>query len=105
MVVNLFDLKGLMMLTNRELYALNAILEVAMIKSKEEDDGDPVFHEVSVEAVNPFDEKSIRSAVYTSLVNKGLIQCSGTEDESGDVEYVCITQDGLEALKAAGGVH
>ena len=95
------------MITNRELHALNAILEEAMIKSKEEDDGDPVFHEVRVETVNPFDEKSIQSAIYTSLVNKGLIQCSGTEDESGDaiLEYVCITQEGLEALKVTVGVH
>lgn len=90
------------MLTNRELQALNAILEEAMIRSKEDDDGDPIFHEVSVEAINPLD-----AATYTSLTNKGLIQCSGTENENGDdtLEYVCITKEGLEAIKAANGVH
>lgn len=82
--------KGLKMLTDRDLLALTAILEEAIIKSQQEDDGDPIFHEISVNSVNPFDSELIQSEVYASLGKKGLIQCSGSEDESGNemLEYV-----------------
>ena len=95
------------MLTDAEVRALDAILEDAIIKSKEEDDGDPVFHEVEVDGVNPFGDKRTQSDVYASLAKKGLIECSGTEDLSGGeiLEHVCITPTGLEALKAARGVN
>lgn len=95
------------MLNSNEVQALNAILEDAIIKSKEEDDGDPIFHEVSVNGVNPFADKRIQSDVYKNLAMKGFIECSGTEDPSGGeiLEYVCITPKGLEALKSAKGVH
>ena len=95
------------MLTSREVQALDAILEGAIVKSKEEDDGDPVYHEVSANGVNPFADKLTQSNVYTSLAKKGLIECSGTEDLSGGeiLEYVCITPKGLEALKSAKGVN
>lgn len=95
------------MLDSKEVQALNAIFEDALVKSKDEDDGNPVFHEVSVDGVNPFPDKRTQSDVYESLAMKGLIECSGTEDESGDerLEDVCITPKGLEALKSAKGVH
>ena len=95
------------MLTSREVQALDAILEDAIVKSKEEDDGDPVFHEVNANGVNPFADKRTQSDVYTSLAKKELIECSGTEDLSGGeiVEYVCITPKGLDALKSAKGVN
>jgi len=91
------------MLTDRELQALNAILEEAIIKSKEEDDGNPIFHEVNADSVNPFDD----TEVYDSLAKKGLIECSGSEDEYGNekLESVCITPKGLEELKSTKGVH
>jgi hypothetical protein len=94
-------------LTSREVQALEAILEDAIVKSKEEDDGDPIFHEVSASGVNPFKDERTQSDVYTSLAMKGLIECSGTEDESGSemLEYVCITPEGLEALKSEKGVN
>lgn len=95
------------MLNGKEVQALNAILEEAIVKSEEEDDGDPVFHEVSANGVNPFADKHTQSDVYKSLAMKGFIECSGTEDLSGDeiLEYVCITPRGLEALKSVKGVH
>jgi hypothetical protein len=95
------------MLSSNEVLALNAILEDAIVKSRDEDDGDPVFHEVNVSGVNPFPDTQTQSDVYTSLATKGLIQCSGTEDSSGNeiLEYVCITQTGLDALKFETGVH
>jgi hypothetical protein len=95
------------MLTNREVEALEVILDEAIVKSKVEDDGDPVFHEVNINSVNPFADELIQSDVYTSLANKGLIECSATEDSNGDeiMEYVCITPMGLEALKSVKGVH
>ena len=95
------------MLSSREVQALDAILEDAIVKSKEEDDGDPVFHEVDANGVNPFADRRIQSSVYDSLAKKGLIECSGNEDPNGGdiVEYVCITPKGLEALKAAKGVN
>jgi hypothetical protein len=93
-------------LTSREVQALDAILEIAIVESKD-DDGDPVFHEVNSNDVNPFVDKSTQSDVYTGLAKQGLIECSGTEDLSGSeiLGYVCITPKGLEALKAAKGVH
>ena len=95
------------MLTNTEVQALDAILEGAISKSQEEDDGDPVFHEVDANGVNPFADKGTQADVYTSLAKKGLIECNGIEDLSGGemVEYVCITPEGLKALKAARGVN
>lgn len=95
------------MLTSNEVLALDAILDDALKKSIEEDDGDPLFHEVEAGGVNPFGDKRTQSDVYTSLAKQGLIECSGLEDSSGGemVEYVCITPKGLEALKAAKGVN
>jgi hypothetical protein len=94
-------------LTSEEVQALDAILNDAIVKSKEDDgDGDPVFHEVNAEGVNPFADKRTQSGVYTSLAKKGLIECSGYMDVTGkSEEYVCITPEGLEALKAAKGVN
>ena len=99
--------KGFKVLTSREVQALEAILDDAIGKSKEEDDGDPVFHEVNANGVNPFADKPTQFDVYTSLAMKGLIECSGTEDLSGGEipEYVCITPKGLEALKSVKGVN
>jgi hypothetical protein len=95
-----------MTLTSEEVQALDAILEDALVKSKEEDDGDPIFHEVNAKGVNPFADKRTQSDVYDSLAKKGLIECSGYEDLSGaSEEYVCITPEGLDALKAAKGVN
>lgn len=90
-------------LTSEEVKALDAILDDALVKSKEEDDGDPVFHEVEANGVDPFADRRTQDRVYTSLAKKGLIQCSGDEDET--LEYVCITPEGLEALKTAKGVN
>lgn len=94
-------------LTDNEVQALNAILEEAIVKSKEDDDGDPVFHEVDFVSVNPFSDALLQSDVYDSLAKKGLIECSAMEEvRSGKVtEFVCITPEGLEALKSAKGVH
>jgi hypothetical protein len=91
------------MLSREEVQALDAILDDAIVKSKQEDDGDPVFHEVDAKGVNPFADRRTQSRVYDSLAKKGLIECSGNEDE--DLEYVCITPQGLEVLKAAKGVN
>lgn len=95
------------MLNSNEVLALNAILEDAIVKSRDEDDGDPVFHDVTVSGVNPFPDTQTQSDVYKSLATKGLIECSGTEDSSANemLEYVCITQKGLDALKFETGVH
>jgi hypothetical protein len=94
-------------LTSDEVRALDAILDDAMVKSKAEDDGDPVFHEVDAKGVNPFADRRMQSNVYDTLAKKGLIQCSGSEDVNGReiLEYVCITPEGLEALKVAKGVN
>lgn len=93
-------------LNDREVLALDAILDSALVESKD-DDGDPVFHEVEVDGANPFGDKNILDGVYDGLAKKGLIECSGTEDENGRevLEFVCITPQGLEALKAAKGVN
>lgn len=94
-------------LTPAEVQALSAILEDAIVKSKEEDDGDPVYHDVHVEGVNPFGDALLLEQVHDSLAKKGLIECSGTlDDDFNEVpEFVCITPAGLEALKSAKGVH
>jgi hypothetical protein len=99
--------RGFKMLTNREVQALDAILEGAIVEIKEEDDGDPVFHEVDASGVNPFADKHTQADVYTRLATKGYIECSGAEDPSGNeiLEYVCITPEGLEALKSVKGVN
>jgi hypothetical protein len=95
------------MLTNKEVQVLNAILDEALLRSKEEDDGDPVFHSVEVNCVNTLADTGVQSDVFASLAKNGLIECDGTEDSSGNevIEYVCITPKGLGALKAAKGVH
>jgi hypothetical protein len=86
--------------------ALEAIFEDAIVKSKEEDDGDPIFHEVDITGVNPFGDPRTQSRVFDSLTNKGLIEDSIGEDATGKTwEFVCITPAGLEALKAAKGVN
>lgn len=95
-------------LTHEEVQALEAILEEAIVKSKEDDgDDDPVFHEVDFVSVNPFGDALLQSDVYDSLAKKGLIECSVMEEfRSGKVtEFVCITAAGYEALKSAKGVH
>lgn len=95
------------MLNSNEMAALDAILDDAIVKSKE-DDGDPVYHEVASKGVNPFADRRTQSDVYTSLSKKGLIACSGEVDLTTGMiseEYVCITPEGLEALKAAKGVN
>ena len=92
-------------LSSSEVQALSAIFDEAIIKSQE-DDGDPVFEEVDVETVNPFDTKVAQNLVYDSLAKKGLIECSMMETAFGEVtEFVCITPKGLKALKSAKGVH
>jgi hypothetical protein len=93
-------------LTSEEVQALDAILEEAIAQSSE-DDGDPVFQEVKVNDVNPFTDEKTLDEVYTDLSKQGFIQCSGPEDENGNevLEFVCITPEGLEALKAAKRVH
>ena len=95
------------MLSNNEIEALEAILDEAIVKSKDEDDGDPLFHDVDINSANPFADKLVQSDVYTSLANKGLIECSATEDLNGNVimEHVCITPRGFEALKSSKGIH
>ncbi len=94
------------MLNKDEVQALEAILDTAIIKSKEEDDGDPVFHEVDFNDIKPPPDERTKSVVYDSLINKGLVECSIGEDATGKTwEYVCITPQGLEALKAAKGVN
>jgi hypothetical protein len=94
------------MLTSNEVQALTAILEEAIVKSSEEDDGDPVFHEVNTNDVNPFSNKQIQSEVHESLLKLGLIEGSISDDGSGKVfEFVCITPEGLDALKSVKGVH
>lgn len=91
--------------TTHEIQALTAILEEAIVQSRD-DDGDPVFHEVSLDSVNPFGDKVTQSNVYDSLAKQGLVECSVMEDVLGKVEeFVCITPEGLEALKSAQGVH
>lgn len=93
------------MITGRELMALEAILNEAIVKSSE-DDGDPVFHEVDVSTVNPFPDRQTIEEVYESLATKNLIAGSVMEDRDGsETEFVCITPQGLEALKSAQGVH
>lgn len=96
------------MLSSQEVQALEAILDDALVKSRDED-GYPVFHEVEVDGVNPFGDKSIQDGVYDSLAKKGLIECSGMNvdpvTDEAEKEYVCITPEGLEALKSAKGVN
>ena len=70
------------MLSDSEARALEAILNEAIIDSQD-DDGDPVFHDVNVKAVNPFGDRRTQSEVFTSLSKKRLIECSGMEDLSG----------------------
>lgn len=97
------------MLTSKEVQALDAILNVAIVKAQEEDDGDPVFHEVNFKDVNPFKDARTQSEVYDRLAEKGLILCSGTNvdpfTDEAEEEHVCLTEEGLEALKAAKGVN
>lgn len=94
-------------LTASEVLALNAILEVAIVVSKEEDDGDPIYHDVDVARVNPFEDMSTLDAVHDRLAKHGLIECSGEVDDQDEEipKWVCITPQGLEALKTAKGVH
>jgi hypothetical protein len=93
-------------LNDSEVLALNAILDEAIVQSKD-DDGDPVYHDVNCESVNPFGDKQTQSDVYDILAKNGFIECSGMEDKEGNklAEFVCITPQGIEALKAATGVH
>ena len=95
------------MLNDSELQMLTAILEEALIQSKEGNDVDPEYHDVDVNNLNIFNDKLIESQVYDSLAMKGFVECSGNEDENGDeiLEYVSITPKGLVALKSLKGVH
>jgi hypothetical protein len=95
----------LKMLNSNENRALSAILEDAIIKSREEDDGDPIYHEVNFKDVSPFSDARTQSDVYDILASKGFIECSIFEDRNGSEEFVCITPQGLEALKSASGTH
>lgn len=95
-----------MVLSTDEVKALAAILDTAIIKSKEEDDGDPVFHEVDFEDIKPPPDERTQGVVYDSLMEKGLVECSIGEDATGKIsQHVCITPEGLEALKEAKGVN
>jgi hypothetical protein len=95
------------MLDDSELQMLSAILEEALIQSKERNDVDLEYHEIDVNNLNIFNDKLIESQVYDSLAMKDFIECSGYEDEKGDeiLEYVSITPKGLVALKSLKGVH
>ena len=93
------------MLNSNEIRALSAILEDAIVKSKDEDDRDPIFHEVNFKDVNPFSDACTQSDIYDILSSKGFIECSIFEDRNGSEEFVCITPRGLEALKSASGMH
>jgi hypothetical protein len=88
--------------TSLEVRALDAILEAALIDSKD-DNGDPVFHDVDASCLTQFTDKAALSDVFENLARQGFIACSGMEDVDGNevAEYVSITPDGLEALKAA----
>jgi hypothetical protein len=97
--------RSLKMLNSNEILALSTILDVAIVRSKEEDDGDPIFHEVNFKDVNPFSDARTQSDVYDILASKGFIACSIFEDVNGSEEFVCITPQGLEALKSASGTH
>ncbi len=95
------------MLTEYEVKALSAILDKAI---EDADDGDPEFQEVAVKDVNPFGDHAALMVVYGHLSKNGFIECSGPagdsmEDDDSLVEHVCITPSGIEALKAAKGVH
>ena len=95
------------MLIDSEVEALSAILDRAFAEA---DDGDPEFQEVAVADVNPFGDHMVLMTVYGPLSKHGFIQCSGPagdpfEDDDSCVEHVCITPAGIEALKAAKGVH
>ena len=95
------------MLIEDEVKALSAILDKAI---EEADDGDPEFQEVALKDVNPFGDHAALMVVYGPLSKNGFIQCSGPlgdplEDDDSLVEYVCITPSGVQALKAASGVH
>lgn len=93
------------MLTSKEIKALDAILAEAVDKSAAEDDGDPVYHEVLLTDVNPFPDKVIQSEVYDSLSKKGMIDGSIMDPGGDPIEWVCITQDGYDALLSARGTH
>lgn len=91
-------------LIDDEILALSAILEEAIAQTG--DEVDPVFEEVDCAAVNPFGDGKMQSDVYDNLAKYGYIECSIMEDALGKVtEFVCITPQGYEALKAAKGVH
>lgn len=95
------------MLINDEVLALNAILDKAI---EEADDGDPEFQEVRIEDVNPFGDHAALMVVYGPLSKNGFIECSGPigdpmEGDDSLIEHVCITPSGIEALKAAKGIH
>lgn len=93
------------MLTDIEEKALIAILDEAIEQTG--DDVDPVYEEVPLESVKPFGDPLVQSKVYDSLAAKGLIQCSGDEDDHGRAvfEFVCITPEGWDALKATKGLQ
>lgn len=92
------------MLNNAEIHALKSILDAAIIASRQDgDDGDPVYHEVNINEVNPFHHKRVQSDVYDRLSEKGFIDGSITQFGDGaEEEHVCITPRGLEALKLSG---
>ena len=72
------------MLNNAEIHALKAILDAAIIAIRQEgDDGDPVYHEVNINEVNPFHHKRVQSDVYDRLSEKGFIDGSITQFGDG----------------------
>jgi|GEM_PF-3504972 len=95
------------MINDKELEILNALLDKAMILSKEGITADPENHEVAVKDLKIFNDDVLESKVFDDLAIKGLIECSGNEDENGNelLEYVSITPEGLKAIKSIKGVH
>lgn len=91
------------MLTDDEVKALTAILDKAF---EEAEDGDPEYQEVNIKDVNPFLDAAMQALVYGGLSKRDFIDGSVFEDVTGkQEEFVHITPAGIEALKAAKGVH
>lgn len=91
------------MFTEDEVKALTAILDKAF---EEAEDGDPEYQEVNIKDVNPFPDVASLALVYEALGKRDLIGSSILEDVTGKhEEFVHLTPEGVQALKAAKGVH
>lgn len=91
------------MLTEDEIKALTAIFDKAF---EEAEDGDPEYQEVNIKDVNPFPDAASQALVYEALGKRDLIGGSILEDVTGEhEEFVHLTPEGVQALKAAKGVH